>query len=222
MGSSMSNSESSVGKGTVSVSFREALGLRSIWLVIVGAVLTLASSFGTWLTVNLSVSGPTAFPIPGTALIFVINGQDATWNSPYLVEGVRIFYVQLLSICLAFFIIIAGVFKLVESRPAKGGELIVAGVVGMTAPASFVLDVASEGQNVSQQVQQFVSSLGPLIKTNYGFTVGPGFVLALLGPTLLIVSGIIELRRKTRRRLSESTTEAPAPEHRQAPSLPFE
>ncbi len=217
----MSSSESGR-KATVSASFREALGLRSVWLVIIGAALTLASSFGTWLTVNVSVSGSTAFPVPGTALTSVISGQDATWNSPYLVEGVRVFYVQLLSLSLAFFVIITSAFKLVESRSTKAGELIATGVLGITAPASFVYDVASEGQNISQQLQQFVSSLGPLIKVNYGFTVGPGFVLAFLGPTLLIVSGVIELRRKPKRPLSLSGGQAPAPEHRPVPSVPFE
>jgi hypothetical protein len=175
---------------TNSPSLQESLKEKKLWVAVAGVVLTLVSSLATWLTVSVTLTGPsTQFFSP--TLTVVISGYDATWNVTYAPLGIRIIYFQLLSGAIAFLTILLGIFRMMPSRTTRGYLLILGGIVGVLAPVEFAYAVIGQGQTLNAQFQRLSPLIGSLVQPNYNFTIGTGLVLGLLGPILWIVSGAI-------------------------------
>src|SRR6266852_345496 len=96
-------------------SLEQSLKEKKLWLAIAGIVVTLASSFVTWLTVSLSLANLGSFSF-APSLTVVFSGYDATWNVGYGLLGFRIIYIQLLSTGLTFLALLLGIFRIAPSK----------------------------------------------------------------------------------------------------------
>ncbi len=214
-----SQSEQSFAPRKVWASLNESFRLKIVWLALAGLLTTVASPLVTWLTINLSVSGSGNFPFALPSLMIIINGFDATWNVSYgPFSGLRIIHVQLVSLSIAFLSLLMGIFKVVPSKYVRGSLFTVSGILGVSAPIDFAYAMYLQGQQLTQEFQQLTPFLGSLSQPNYAFAVGPGLILATLGPLLLLASGAIVFREKPKEYLSTAHALAQVARAPQPPS----
>jgi len=147
-----------------------------------------------WVTANFSV--PPFIP-PQT---IVITGYGATWNLTFGGLAIlRIIYVQLVVLAIALFAFLLRVFFPSEiPKRIRGAMLLISGILGLTVPAYFIYVGITQAQQWSAQFQWVIDTLKTLnIQLQYTLSVGPGLILAILGPILLLLSGVLVFREKT-------------------------
>jgi len=176
-------------------SLEQSLKEKKLWLAIAGIVVTLASSFVTWLTASLSLASVGSFSF-APSLTVVFSGYDATWNVGYGLLGFRIIYIQLLSTGIAFLALLLGIFRIAPSKYIRASMILIGGALGVLAPIGFVYAMVSQGQSLNAAFQQLSPIVSSLVQPNYSYALGPGLVLAILGPILLIASGIFVFRER--------------------------
>jgi hypothetical protein len=187
--------ESDSAMRTMLPSLEQTLKQKKLWLALAGIVVTLTSSFVTWLTVSLSLASVGSFSF-APSLTVVFSGYDATWNVGYGVLGFRIIYIQLISTGIAFLALLLGIFGIAPSKYIRASMILIGGALGVLAPIGFVNALISQGQSLNAAFQQLSPIVSSLVQPNYSYALGPGLVLATLGPILLLASGIFVFREK--------------------------
>jgi len=177
------------------VSLKPFLRLKSTWLVLVGAFMVALSPFFDWAV------GTFSFPILfGTPITITITGYAATWNLALgPLEIVRMIYFQLASLALAVLALLLRIFLPTETpKRIRSIILLISGILGITVPAYFTYISISQAQQLISQFQWVIDLLKTLnIQPQYSFSIGYGLILAVLGPILLLISGVLILREKT-------------------------
>lgn len=167
--------------------------LKSTWLVIIGTFMVVLSPFIDWVTATISIP-----PIINQSI--TITGYDATWNLAFdPLRILRMIYFQLATLALALVALLLQIFFPLETpRRTRSMMLIISGILGLTVPAYFIYTSVSQAQQLSSQFQLVIDLLKSLnIQLQYNFSVGLGFILAIFGPVLLLISGIFVFRQKT-------------------------
>lgn len=176
-------------------SLKPFLKLKSTWLIITGMLMVALSPFFVWVTATVSVPPP----LYGQ-LNIIITGQDATWNVTFGPQGIlRMLYFQLASLALAVLALLLKIFLPLETpRWLRGSIVLASGIIGLFVPVVFIYVGISEAQRLSSQFQWLIDVLATLkIQIPYDLSVGPGLILAVLSPVLLLISGVLVLREKT-------------------------
>ena len=124
--------------------------------------------------------------------------SDATWNfalDPLRI--IRIIYLQLAALTLAVLALLLTIFSSETSKRVRGTILIIGGILGAASPASFIYQGIYQVQQASAQWQWTIGFIKALnVQLQYNFTPGSGLTLAILGPVLLLIGGIIVFRHK--------------------------
>jgi len=174
-------------------SLESSFKLKSTWLVIIGAFMVALSPFLNWVTATISIP-------PWISQSITITGYDATWNltfSPLIT--LRMIYFQFTSLALALIALLLRIFFPSETpKWIRSTMLMTSGILGVTVPAYFIYVSISQVQQLSSQFRWIIDFLKTLnMQLQYNLSVGPGLILAIAGPILLLISGVFALREKT-------------------------
>jgi len=174
-------------------SLKPFLKLKSTWLIIIAALMVAISPFFDWVTASVSIP-------PLYSYTITVTGYDATWNLTFEQQTIlRMIYFQLVVLALAVLALLLRIF-LPSQTPKRGRAvmLLISGITGLTVPAYFIYISISQAQQLSSQFKLIIDFLRALnIQLQYNFSVGPGLILAVLGPILLLISVVFVLREKT-------------------------
>ena len=177
---------------TPELSLRSFLKLKSTWVVIIGALMMAISPLLDWATATISVP-PLIY---GYAI--TITGHDATWNLTFGPQGIlRMVYFQLTSLGLAVLALLLRIFFPSQTpKSVRTTMLMISGILGVMVPTGFIYVGISEAQQLTSQLQQVIDFLKILNILQYNFSAGSGLILAIAGPVLLLIGGIIVFREK--------------------------
>ena len=172
---------------TSEFSLKSFFKLKSTWLVLIGAAMMAISPLLDWATATISVP-PIIY---GYAI--TITGHDATWNLTFGPQGIlRMVYFQLASLGLAVLALLLRIFFPSETpKWVRSTMLMVSGIFGVIVPTGFIYVGISEAQQLSSQFQQVIDFLKMLNILQFNFSAGAGLILAIAGPVLLLIGGVI-------------------------------